>query len=833
MDLVKHSLTLAQARDRAALLRVDSYDVHIDLTRGPDTFGSRSTVHFTSASMGASTFIELQAAELLSLTLNGEALDTAVTSNHIELPNLQADNVLVVDALVNYVSTGDGLHRFVDPQDDESYVGAYLGMDYAHHVFACFDQPDLKATVALTVTAPTEWKVLANGRPTADGAGNWTFATTPRIPTYDFALVAGPWHQVSIEHRGIPFSVTARKSLAEFLDAQAPEILAVSKACFDQYAEMFDEPYAFDSYDSAFVPEFPWGAMESPGCVTFRDEYIFRAAVTNEERNFRAYVIAHEMAHMWFGNLATMRWWDDTWLNESFAEFIGFDVMSRVPGFDDPWPAFAMQTKGWGADADQRPSTHPVAPDPEAVLDAETAMSNFDGISYAKGGAILRELVYWVGREAFMRGLNEYLTTYKFSNATLNDLLDCVQRASGRDVHTWAARWLQTTGLDTLRGTEVDGTLVITNEGSRPQHVSVAVYDLVDDVLQHRGTSEHDLDSLSVASVTVSGGDEPLPALALINSDDVSYVKVRLDPRSHAVAAAKLSQLPTALERSVVWCIFRDLVRDGDIAPQVYLDLISNHLGQEDHIAVVQEVLRFASTVLVDRYVRPEQRPAALRQLRDACADIMATHPHDTTGIRLAALRVLISSSLSEADIAELQSWLSRGKITGGDEVDADLCWRILLRLAALGSVSASDIEAAAKADTSGLAENGKPRCLAALPDRAQKDAAWERMFGESDASTYVVEASGEGFWQAEQRELLAPYTARYFDAALATTKRRGQMLAQAIGLRGFPFHDANTETLARGSLALDSEDVPESLHRVWADQLDDMARALKVRNSW
>jgi aminopeptidase N len=833
MDLVKHSLTLAQARERAALLHIDSYDIHIDLTRGAETFGSRSSVHFTSSSVGASTFIELQVAELLSLTLNGATLNTTVTSNHIELPDLQSDNVLVVDALVNYVSTGDGLHRFSDPQDDEAYVGAYLGMDYAHHVFACFDQPDLKATVALTVTAPTDWKVLANGKPTSDGSGNWTFATTPRIPTYDFALVAGPWHQVSVEHRGIPFSVTARKSLAEFLAAQAPEILAVSKACFDQYAEMFDEPYAFDSYDSAFVPEFPWGAMESPGCVTFRDEYIFRAAVTNEERNFRAYVIAHEMAHMWFGNLATMRWWDDTWLNESFAEFIGFDVMSRVPGFDDPWPAFAMQTKGWGADADQRPSTHPVAPDPEAVLDAETAMSNFDGISYAKGGAILRELVYWVGRDAFMRGLNDYLTTYQFSNATLTDLLDCVQRASGRDVHSWAARWLQTTGLDTLRGSEVEDTLVVTNEGSRPQHVRVALYDLVDDRLELRRTSEHDLDPLATASAIVSADDEPLPALALINSDDVSYAKVRLDPRSHAVAAANLSQLPTALERAVVWCIFRDLVRDAEVAPQVYLDLVTNHLAHEDHIAVVQDVLRFASTILVDRYVRAELRDAALGQLREACANMVHSRPDDETGIRLAALRVVISTSISDSDIEELRAWLESGQVVPGLAVDADLRWRILLRLAALGRVSAPEIEATAAADTSGLAENGKPRCLAALPDTAQKDAAWERMFDEPDASVYVVEASGEGFWQVEQQDLLAPYAARYFDAALATTQRRGQMLAQSFGLRGFPFHDVNVEILARGTLATEADGVPESLRRVWADQLDDMARALKVRQTW
>lgn len=351
---------------------------------------------------------------------------------------------------MRYSRTGEGMHRFTDPTDGETYVYTQLFMEDVQRVFAAFDQPDLKSVFELTVTAPEGWTVLGNAVAEHRGDGHWALAATPLISTYLVAVAAGPWHSVTTEHAGLPFGIHCRRSLAPYLDTDADEILDITRACFDRFHEKFDEPYPFDSYDQAFVPEFNAGAMENPGLVTFRDEFIYRSAVTDTERQTRGMVIAHEMAHMWFGDLVTLAWWDDIWLNESFAEYMGYQTLAEATRFTDTWVDFGVARKGWGYDADQRPSTHPVAPDPAAVPDTASAMLNFDGISYAKGASALRQLVAWLGEKDFLAGINTHFARHKFANATLADFIDNLASATDRDVHAWADAWLRTTGVDTL-----------------------------------------------------------------------------------------------------------------------------------------------------------------------------------------------------------------------------------------------------------------------------------------------------------------------------------------------------------------------------------------------
>ncbi|MGK5632778.1 aminopeptidase N, partial [Streptomyces sp. URMC 123] len=505
-------LTRDEAQTRAGLLDVHRYTVDLDLTRGDELFGSTTVIRFTvrepagspgAAAEGAApvrTFAELRPAALHRVTLDGQELDVApadvVESRRLPLTGLApGEHELRVEADMRYSRTGEGMHRFTDPADGETYLYTMCCMSDAPSVFTAFDQPDLKAVFEVSVTAPPAWTVLGNGiaeRVGDPAEGRWRIAPTPPISTYLMALAAGPWHSVRAEHAGLPLGLHVRRSLAPYLDADAEELFEITRRCFDRYHEIFTEPYPFDSYDQAFVPEFNSGAMENPGLVTFRDEFVYRSAVTDTERQTRAMVIAHEMAHMWFGDLVTMEWWDDIWLNESFAEYMGFQILDEAararPGDHPPrwhagstWTDFAIARKSWGYDADQRPSTHPVAPDPDGVPDTAAARLNFDGISYAKGASALRQLVAWLGEKDFHAGINEHFARHRFGNATLADFIDSLARASGRDVHAWAESWLRTTGVDTLTPRVVeDGdrwTLDIRHTGGRPHRIAVSLYD--------------------------------------------------------------------------------------------------------------------------------------------------------------------------------------------------------------------------------------------------------------------------------------------------------------------------------------------------------------------
>ncbi|WP_107433009.1 aminopeptidase N, partial [Streptomyces fradiae] len=479
-------LTREEAQTRARILDVHRYAIDLDLTTGDDTFDSTTVIEFTALAAG-DTFVELKPAVLRGATLDGQPLDPAtLDDNRLPLTGLsEGRHELRVDTAMRYSRTGEGMHRFTDPTDGETYTYTQLFLDDVQRVIAAFDQPDLKAVFDLTVTAPDHWTVLANGVTERREDGRWKAATTPRISTYLVAVAAGPWHSVRTEHAGLPFGIHCRRSLAPHLDADAAEILDVTRRCFDRYHEKFTEPYPFDSYDQAFVPEFNAGAMENPGLVTFRDEFVFRSAVTVAERQTRAMVIAHEMAHMWFGDLVTLKWWDDIWLNESFAEYMGYQTINEATArYPDTWIGYGIARKSWGYDADQRPSTHAVAPDPEAVPDTASALLNFDGISYAKGASALRQLVAWMGEKEFLAGINNHFARHRFGNATLADFIDNLATATDRDVHAWADAWLRTTGIDTLTA-DVTGepgrwTLALHRDGSRPHRATVGEVAVVD-----------------------------------------------------------------------------------------------------------------------------------------------------------------------------------------------------------------------------------------------------------------------------------------------------------------------------------------------------------------
>ncbi|MFE0253026.1 aminopeptidase N [Streptomyces sp. NPDC059010] len=831
-------LTRDEAQTRAQLLDVHRYTIELDLTTGDETFDSRTVVRFTTRADHADTdtFVEIKPAELRSVTLDGQPLDPeTLDGNRLPLKNLTAgEHELRVEAAMRYSRTGEGMHRFTDPTDGETYVYTQLFMDDVQRVFAAFDQPDLKAVFDLSVKAPESWTVLANGITEQLGDGHWRAATTPLISTYLVAVAAGPWHSVRTEHRGLPFGLHCRRSLAPHLDQDADELIEVTRACFDRYHEKFDEPYPFDSYDQAFVPEFNAGAMENPGLVTFRDEFVYRSAVTDTERQTRAMVIAHEMAHMWFGDLVTLRWWDDIWLNESFAEYMGYQTCAEATRFTDTWTDFGVARKAWGYDADQRPSTHPVAP--EAVDDTAAALLNFDGISYAKGASALRQLVAWLGEKDFLAGINTHFARHKFANATLADFIDSLAAATERDVHAWADTWLRTTGVDTLTPAVTPGengtySLTVDRTGSRPHRIAVGLYD------QDLGDNEGHLALRRRLDLDVPHTDpQPIgkrPALLLLNDGDLTYAKVRFDPESFETVRKGLAGLPDPLTRAVVWNALRDAVRDGELAATAYLEAARTHLPHETDLALVQGVLAFAAAQVADRYLTPEERPAALATLSALCRDLIRrTEDGDNPGLRLIAVRHFIDVAAHPDTIA---AWLADGTVPGGPELDPELRWRVLGRLAVLGAVEEAAIAAELERDPSATGQEGAARCRAALPDEEAKARAWAAMFATDDStdlSNYIFTATAQGFWQPEQADLVRQYVPRYYADAVAVAARRGPAIADAAGRWAFPVHAVDADTLRLGEDCLrDGEPIP-ALRRKLVDQLDDLARALRVREA-
>jgi aminopeptidase N len=793
-------------------------------------------VRFGCREPGSSSFIELRPTRLHRVVLNGQELDPGtLRGNRLPLAGLLAANELRVEADMPYSRSGAGLHRFTDAADGETYLALHAGLDSAQRVFAAFDQPDLKAPIDASVVAPGAWTVIGNGVARSAG-GRWELAVTPPISTYLFTLVAGPYYSIRGTHRGVEFGLHARRSLARCLDRDATEILAVTRACFDRYLEIFAEPYPWDSYDQAFVPELQAGAVENPGCVTFRDEFLFPSAVTPAERQTRAMVIAHEMAHMWFGDLVTMAWWNDVWLSESFATYMGFQVLSEATAFTGTWADFAVSQKPRGYDADQRASAHPVAPTPEEVPDTDAALASYDAISYAKGASALRQLAARIGRPAFIAGINDYLTRYRLGSATLDDLLDCLGRAHGTDLRDWAARWLRSPGVDTLT-VDLDGTGagLVTHAGSRPHRVWIGVYDRTPnraDGLVLRASVPVSIGPDQAAAALPADAADPPPALILPNDGDFTYCKVRLDPRSLTALASDIGHLADPPSRAVAWNAIRDLVRDGQLPARRFLDLAARHLPAETDNSIAGEVLAYARWTIADRYLPRSHRPAALADLAALCRELL--HGPAPSGIGLVTGRTLIDCASSPEDVATLRSWLAAGTWPGGPDLDSRLRWQIMLRLTVLGAVGVPEIEREAGRDATATGQQGAARCRAAIPAPEAKDAAWAEMFGPgpdpraAGRSHYQLAATAEGFWQADQADLVAGYVPRYFPA-LADLAGRDPAEARVLVRSGFPHHAVTDATLRAGEVILTGAALPASLRRLLSDQLDDLRRALQV----
>ncbi|MCG5216285.1 aminopeptidase N [Streptosporangium sp. KLBMP 9127] len=845
------NLTRDEARERARLLKVQAYAVELDLTEGEDRFESVTTVRFSTGRPGATTFIDLAGGHLRHVTLNGTALDISAYDaerGRFPLPGLAAENELVVDADCAYMRTGEGLHRFVDPVDQNVYLHTQFETADAHRMYACFDQPDLKATFELTVLAPAAWEVVSNATPdgvesmaehqgrhgTLQAARRWHFPTTPVMSTYITALVAGPYQKVTDEHDGIPLGIYCRSSLAEHLDPE--NIFEVTKQGFDFYHKVFGVRYPFGKYDQLFVPEFNAGAMENAGCVTFLEDYVFRSRVTDAMVERRAETILHEMAHMWFGDLVTMRWWDDLWLNESFATYMSVLCQAEATRWGQgAWTTFANVEKSWAYRQDQLPSTHPIAAD---IPDMQAVEVNFDGITYAKGASVLKQLVAYVGIDNFLAGVRDYFAEHAWGNTSLADLLTALERTSGRELSSWSKEWLETAWVNTLRpafetddegrftGFDVLQEAPSTYPTLRSHRVAIGLYTLSGGELKRTRRIELDIVGARTAVPELIG--ETQPDLILLNDDDLTYAKVRLDARSlRTLVEGGISRFEESLPRALCWSAAWDMTRDTEMAARDYVKLVMSGVASVTDISVVQTVLRQAR-LAVQQYADPEWRVAGLDLLAGALRELIGTAA-PSSDHQLAYVNAFSQVATSDHDLAFLRAILDGVGAPAGLVVDTDLRWTLIRSLVSGAVLDQADIDAELLRDATATGERSAAMCTAALPTEAGKAAAWARIVG-GELSGALLRSTVLGFMDPHHAALLDPYREKYFAEVGDLWKRWTSDMAQTFATGCYPALRIEQSTVDATESYIAAAEPPHALRRLLLEGSDGVSRALRAR---
>jgi len=855
------NLTRAEARERAAVVRSQSYEVTLDLTTGPTTFASRTVVRF-AATPGAGTFIDLIAPTVHEVTLNGRSLDVAdvVGDSRIRLDDLAASNELVVVADAAYMNTGEGLHRFVDPVDDEVYLYSQFEVADSRRVFAVFEQPDLKATFAFTVTAPAHWTVVSNypqvGMPVvvedgvnrnggADkGTATWSFETTPRISSYITAIIAGPYHAehrelTSQDGRTIPLGVYCRGSLAEHLDTD--NIVDITRAGFDFYERAFGVAYPFAKYDQLFVPEFNAGAMENAGAVTFLESYVFRSKVPEATIERRAVTILHELAHMWFGDLVTMRWWDDLWLNESFAEYMSTLATAEATRWTSAWTTFSSLEKNWAYRQDQLPSTHPIVADMRDLEDVEV---NFDGITYAKGASVLKQLVSWVGQDEFFDGVRAYFAKHAWGNTELRDFLTELEATSGRDLSAWSDLWLEKAGVTLLRpALEVDDAGLITSFAvvqevpdeypvQRPHRLAIGGYDLVDGRLARTVHVELDIDGPRTEVPALVG--VPRPALLLVNDDDLAYAKVRLDEQSLAASIDLLSSFDDSLPRTLVWTAAWDATRDGETPARDFVDLVLNNIAHETDSSVVLVLLRQLSTAL-DLYVAPEHRSATEIAAADRLLEL-ARSAQAGSDTQLQLVKSFAGRAATTEQLDAVRDLLDGQATLEGLSIDTDLRWELLTSLVTGGRAAEADIAAQLADDATATGQRAAAAARAALPTAEAKATAWASVVDQDGLPNALQAATIAGFGRVHDRSLLLPFVEPYFAGLETVWADKTSEMAQNIVVGLYPTDltdDTSVDVLGATDAWLAAHpDAPAALRRLVLESRDGVRRALAAQEA-
>jgi aminopeptidase N len=837
------NISRAEALERSEHLQVDSYEVFLDVTGTGDTFFARSTVNFTCNKPGYDTFIDAVAERVISATLNGSPVDiNGFDGQTIYLDNVATENELVIEVEALYSKTGEGLQKSIDPVDNEVYLYSQGETAHIRKMYPCFDQPNLKATFTLSVLAPQSWEVISNNpmksvRPDGD-ANFWEFTTTPRISTYITAIVAGPYYHVHDDYVGektVPLGIYCRKSLAENLDPE--EIFLNTKEGFAYFEEIFGLAYPFEKYDQVAVLNFNWGAMENAGLVTFReDRLVFRSRVTDRAREARAHVILHEMAHMWFGNMVTMYWWDDLWLNESFAEWTSYLALTEGTRFKDGWTSFIIADKSWAYNQDQLVTTHPIAMEMD---DIESVNANFDGISYAKGASVLHQLSAYIGRDNFIQGLRQYFTKFAWQNTKLSDLLDELQTTTDRDLGAWSTTWLKTAGINTLLPVieESDGfytqvsirqmapAMPVDSHEIRPHRLAIALYDLIDEKLTVRKRIELDISGEFTELPKFAG--EKVADLLLINDGDLAYTKIRFDLRSVNTLKEHLGDIPDPIARVLSWIATWDMWRDAEIPSSDFADLLLEGLKTETLINVIAG-LGIDLIGVVELNSDPAKRQALrVRTATEVRQLLLKAEPGSDAQLQFA--RIFAALSTSDEQINFLRTLSTEG-LTGLD-VDRDLRWYFAIALAERGAISQSEIDAILASDPTATGELSHREAIAALPDPTIKATTWTSLLS-NQISNSQREHLARGFMRVRQIDLMKVYVDPYFAALLDIWNTTSYEEASTNVKVLYPRYVVSQEVLDKTDTWLNGigKNAPAVLRRLVSEGRDGLARTLRIQ---
>ncbi len=814
------ALTRAEARDRAALVSVTRMSVDLDLTVGPDTFASTTRIEFTAAEPGSSTFVDLKARSVSSLELNGRPLDPAsVEDGRLPLDDLAADNTLLVEAVMAFRRDGSGLHRFVDPADDEAYVYGHMFLDAAPSVFACFDQPDLKSPYDVRVTAADHWVVVGNAPAVRAEDGSWRLVQEHPLATYFVTICAGPYVAVSTRHGDREVAIHAKSSLREHLERQGEEMLGVHTAGLDRFEELYGIAYPWGDYNVVLVAEFNAGAMENPGCVTMRDEYLYRGAVTDDQVLQRGNTFLHEMAHMWFGDLVTLRWWDDLWLNESFAEYMAYRVLVETTRFHDAWVEFGIYRKVWGYAAERSPSTHPIAGSP--APDAPSALQNFDGISYAKGCSAIRQLIATIGDDAFVAGIRDYLATHAHGNGTLEDFLAAMGRAAGESLDAWSHAWLETAGADTIAVDVATGAVTRTPPeafpADRPHVLDVAGFT--------DGAEAWRVEARLHGEETTVAGLGPAQVV-LPNAGDGTWATTRLDAATLDALPDALATIPDVTARCVAWIALLDGVSAGDVDPRVVARTVENAWPREDNAALLKWVARWFAGSLAPTFLAPADRQDARAGFARAGAAVLAD-AEPGSGRALAGARFLAAHS-ADADL--LLRWSMGTDLPQGLEEDTDFRWIVVRRLAELGAIDSVGVDEAYDRDRTQGGRLASLTARAALPDAESKAWAWESLTTDASLSNHELTALGVGFWSSGSPEELEPYAGRYVTDVPRLAARVGDDAMQNVSGAAFPTPLVSRSTLDALERMLADQTLTPAVRRTTVDGAARLAEGLRSR---
>ncbi len=837
------NLTRREAQERARLIRtVKSYRIELDLTGGPETFSVKASIDF-DAEPGSASFIDALTDRVHRIELNGQQLASSLADGQrISLPNLAAHNQLTIEADFYYTNTGEGLHRFVDPVDQQVYLYTQFEVPDARRVYPVFEQPDLKASFEFIVTAPQDWVVVSNQAETRidrqESTATWYFKPTAPISSYITAIIAGPYHKVTsslINSAGkeIPLGIFARQSLMAYLDHQ--ELFEITRQGFEFFEQQFKTPYPFEKYDQLFVPEFNAGAMENAGAVTFVESYIFRSKTTEAMVERRAITVLHELAHMWFGDLVTMRWWNDLWLNESFAEFMSTLAAAENTRFaDQAWATFCASEKTWAYRQDQLSSTHPIVAN---IRDLNDVLVNFDGITYAKGASVLRQLVAWVGQENFMKALTRYFNKHAYRNTELADLLTELEQSSGRDVSAWSKLWLETAGVNTLtcqlkqeEGTIKSLAIVQSHDPNfptlRPHRLLVGFYQLEGQKLIQ--TQQFDLDVDGQITELKAAAGLKQPDLILINDQDLAYAKIRLDPQSQAAAMKYLSSIESATARAVLWGSLWDCTRDGEIPARHFVDLVLDHIGQETNSTTLRTQLLNLELTL-ESYLAPETAQEIRVRTADRLWELTCQAPADSDS-QLQLLRSFCRAAQTPQQLDQIEDLLSGQKSLAGLKIDTDLTWTLVTALAAGGRRSEEDIDRYLAQDNTANGQQAAATARAAIPTPAAKEQLWQQVILDNSLSNTLQRAGIAGFFLGNNKDLFDPYISRYFQAIEGIWRRRSHEISQTIILGLFPRNYSEDLLQATEQYLAGLAEDAAALHRQISECRDAVLRALKAQ---